>query len=400
VTTTRRGGDGPTGPSESPGRLGFSDLGDSGANNFDALRFLLAALVILSHSCSLFDGDSRRDPLARLTGGQMAFGGLAVDGFFVLSGFLIRRSWLRDPRPLPFLRKRALRIYPGFLAAVALGAFVVGPLGWAGPSSYWSRFDPSRFVLGALVLQGPTPPVFADLPNPRLNGSLWTITYEFQCYLGLMLLGLAGVLKRRAGTATAFGLAYALYATQAAFAGPGPVNPWPRFAAFFLAGAAFEACRRQIPRSRGLLAAAVAGMAILASVPRWEGLEPALPILGTYALFYLATLPTPRLHRFGDRGDYSYGLYLYAFPIQQLLIRHVGLGRLGPPALFASSFGLAVLLAMASWRFLESPCLRRKAVPARWPSLRPRLDEGHAAGRMPHLGEGRPARVSGRGRSA
>jgi peptidoglycan/LPS O-acetylase OafA/YrhL len=97
-------------------------------NNIDALRLILAVLVIFSHSYVLGTGSEAAEPLLRATRGQLTLGALAVDWFFVLSGFLIAQSWERIRALGPFLVKRARRIYPGFIVAVAVCSWVVVPL--------------------------------------------------------------------------------------------------------------------------------------------------------------------------------------------------------------------------------------------------------------------------------
>src|SRR4051812_27372591 len=127
------------------------------ANNFDFLRFAFASLVILSHSYPLATGTEDREPLALATHGQLTLGALAVDCFFIISGFLILHSWQSNPAPLDYLRKRVLRIYPAFLIVAALDAFVVTPLF---STSGFQNIDAAfvtRFVLNALRLDPSVP---------------------------------------------------------------------------------------------------------------------------------------------------------------------------------------------------------------------------------------------------
>jgi peptidoglycan/LPS O-acetylase OafA/YrhL len=161
-------------------------------------------------------------------------------------------------------------------------------------------------------------------------------------------------------------------------------SPWPRLTTLFLAGAAFDAYRDRVPRSSGLAIVALGVLGVLAMMPGWQMLALAMPVLGTYLLFYLASVPAPWLHRWGRRGDYSYGLYLHAFPVQQLIVRYVGAEHLTPVGLFAIALPITGLLALASWRFVESPFLRRKEGTGR-------------ASATPH---GRPARAADHVQSA
>ena len=130
----------------------------SRANNFDALRFVFAALVILNHSFVVLDGGEGRDPLFRLFHGRVDCGALAVDAFFAISGFLITLSWLRKPQWRPFLRARVLRVFPGFLVVFALSIFVVAPLGGAAASALFAPATLAKNIVRALMLSEPACP--------------------------------------------------------------------------------------------------------------------------------------------------------------------------------------------------------------------------------------------------
>jgi peptidoglycan/LPS O-acetylase OafA/YrhL len=133
----------------------FDDLA-SRANNFNFLRLLLATLVILSHSPEIVDGNRNREILTQIFH-TVSFGELAVDDFFILSGYLIMQSWQRDPRLFDFFKKRILRIYPGFIVASLISAFVFGPLG-AQPHEYFSKFSYFSFFQDMSLLRVPNVP--------------------------------------------------------------------------------------------------------------------------------------------------------------------------------------------------------------------------------------------------
>src|SRR5262245_4236733 len=97
-------------------------------NNFDVIRFALAGLVVFSHSFALLSGTDATEPLHRLTRGQIASGELAVDGVFILSGFLVTHSWSRTPALGKFFSKRVSRIYPGYAVITLLTALFLVPV--------------------------------------------------------------------------------------------------------------------------------------------------------------------------------------------------------------------------------------------------------------------------------
>src|SRR5258707_15128445 len=120
-----------------------------------------------------------------------------------------------------------------------------------------------------------------------------------------------------------------------------------------------------------LLVAVLGLLTLGVAMPSLHALPLAVPVLGSYVLFFAAYLPTRRLRHFASRGDLSYGLYLYAFPTQQLLIRAFG-PWLHPLTLSLLALGATALFAAFSWRFVERPFLRLKAS-SRPPETRPEV---------------------------
>ncbi len=336
-------------------------MSNHSANNFDFLRFLFAAIVIFSHSFALC-GVGKREPLSVLSGGQTYTAEIAVNGFFVISGFLITASWLRRPQWSEYLQKRVLRIYPGFLVVCLLCAFLVGPIGAVSPHAYFQQFRIGAFLHHLFLLDKLSlPPTFSHnfVPN-EVNSSLWTIKIEFEFYLMTALLGTFGLFQRR-GVLLAFAAACLLSQTALALPFvsvtlPDALTIHLRFLTYFLAGMVFFLYRDKIAYNRAGVAAAVVVLGIGAAAHTLAAVI-ALPVV--YLLLAAAFSPAVRLHRFAQTQDISYGLYLYAWPIQQLLVQHFGALH-NPWSLFLSALPLTALAAALSWHLIEKPCLRFK----------------------------------------
>jgi peptidoglycan/LPS O-acetylase OafA/YrhL len=172
---------------------------DRRGNNFDFMRLSLAVLVIYSHAFILGSGTDVREPLVRYSHGQATLGAVAVDSFFVMSGFLITGSALRSRGVWSYLKKRVARIYPAFAVAALLMAVIVLPI--SGGHFVYPRpvMRVGMFLLQLLRLRefnydGP----FLHDPYPQvINGSTWSVSYEFWCYIGVALLMVTKTLGRR-----------------------------------------------------------------------------------------------------------------------------------------------------------------------------------------------------------
>jgi peptidoglycan/LPS O-acetylase OafA/YrhL len=190
---------------------------------------------------------------------------------------------------------------------------------------------------------------------------LWTVSYEFLCYLGVAILGLTGVLRRRRAVAGLFGLSIvvsALYADfhwQSLHSLPavlfGYPQAWPRLIPMYLAGVLFYLYKDSIRLNRWGAILSVFALAIGCMAPL--GYTVFFPLFGTYLLMYLAFWDRLSLHRVMRFGDLSYGTYLYAFPIQQLLVQHLDLCN-SPVRLLVLATPLVLAAAALSWLFITS----------------------------------------------
>ncbi|MEI3865694.1 acyltransferase [Microbacterium sp. CCNWLW134] len=330
---------------------------DPRANALNAVRLALALLVIVWHAFPLAGETIAWEPLRQFLGET------AVDGFFAVSGFLIVGSWIRNPQWGRFLLARVLRIFPAFWVCLVVTAFVIAPIatmvvtgltyaGTLSPDNVGYVFKNAALRIFQPRIDGtPVGVPFTD----AWNGSLWTLWWEFLCYLGVLALGVFGLLRRRWLILALF-LAATLALIPTAY---GPVDNFlaesaVRFGVMFLAGAVLRVYADRIPLTWPLIA--IAGGVTLGTMflPDYRILG-ALPL--GYAIFGIgALITTPRL-RFEQ--DLSYGTYIYAFPVQQLLASF-RVYEWGIPAYIALSTAITLVLAAASWFLIERNAMKLK----------------------------------------
>jgi peptidoglycan/LPS O-acetylase OafA/YrhL len=310
----------------------------------DWLRHGLAVAVILAHCVPLLRGTNATEPLKILSGGQLTVGSLAVFMFFALSGYLITASWRRDPRLLAFARRRLARILPAWGAAMVFGACVVLPLA----TGQWPR-NLQTFIgvdnVAAVFPQNPYPGV--------LNASLWTIPYELLCYCLVAIVGLLGLHTTRGVVAmlTVGGVINVFLRVRFGLESTNMLL----ILTFWMGGLAYFTPNIRPPRWAHAL--------IIGSLPFAVMTHMFVVFLPLYAYWLLTWLPhcsAPALP-----VDWSYGLYVYTFPIQQGIVAVLG-PQLHPLVLGILSLAVSLPICALSWRWLEAPILRR------------------AAGRMPH----------------
>ncbi len=290
-------------------------------------------------------------------------------GFFVISGFLIAQSWTRSPNPLKFLKRRVSRIYPGFIVAALLTALVVVP--FATDPATRRPIAIGNFLMQTLRLQVfDVSPVFVHNANPNaLNGSLWSVPFEFWCYIGILLLGVTGMLRRRWLVVAIFAavIAWHFYLSITGWLPGGKILGvifgfplfWAIVLPFFLAGTLFHLFGGTELFRKPLMIAAFAILVASNFIP--NGLLVTLPICGAYLLLGLAYLPLLRPLNLGRFGDFSYGTYLYAYPIEQLIVKYGG-GTMAPLKLFLLAAPLSVGVGALSWFLIERHFLARESV--------------------------------------
>lgn len=309
------------------------------------------------------------DPLYGLTKGAEDIGAIAVDGFFVLSGLLIARSFEDTASVGRFLWHRVLRIFPGFWVCLIAVSFLFAPIVFvheratlvgyfSSPNSPWTYLSANAFLvmnqynIAGLLAKAPVPLVF--------NRSLWTLQYEFYCYIMIGALGAFAILGRRRNILLLpLAAAFALFIFGSWVRGlqgvPTALRSMELYT-FFTIGACAYLYRELVPMRGSIAAFSI--LIIVATLPtRIYALV--LPIALSYLTLYTAMkLP---LRDFDKRRDFSYGIYIYAFPISQLLTAY-GVTGAGFAAYFGVAYALSLAFAAASWYGIEKRALAWKHV--------------------------------------
>lgn len=334
-------------------------------NNFNLIRVLAALSVIFSHSVAVLGLPAHREIFFDHLG--FSAGEMAVDVFFVASGFLVTGSLVARGSLVAFLWARALRIYPALWAMLALTVFLLAPALTSLPlADYFRAQETHEYFWKCATLVGGVryslPGVFEHAPlKGEFNGSLWTLPIELRMYLHLagawLVLSILPSIRIRALTliapmAAAAFLAIVLYGR---FSG-GPFNAANIRVLMFLAGTTLYLWRDRIRLSPGAMAALllILALASLDKVAFFVAYVLGLPLL----VLHLAYLPGEPVRRFNAWGDYSYGVYIYAFPIQQTLAQ--AFPAMSLFAMVAVSGLLTLAVAALSWWGIERRALARK----------------------------------------
>lgn len=301
-------------------QIKLSDVATSRVNNLNFMRFIAALMVIVSHCYSVVLGGDAGSYLLKLTGDRLSPGGVSVGVFFLFGGFLIARSCEHYPEPKKFFSARVLRLFPELLFVVILTTFVLGPiLSTLSPVEYFTNPQTYKYLLnGALIMVHQLPGVFTNNPSGDvINAALWTLPVEFICYI-LCFIGykLTKFDKKKflLLSIPVFALAAVYYVKFS----PLQLSVVRAVLLFYL-GVLIWVFRDHVTISP------VLG---LASIVLWFvmvfGAADNLAMLTVFpvACFCLAYGMGNHFRMFGTKFELSYGIYLWAFPIQQALAQY------------------------------------------------------------------------------
>ncbi len=330
----------------------------SRANNINLLRFIAAALVIYYHMALLL-GKSDYQIL------DHGLGAIAVNVFFLLSGWLIASSWTHSASFVSYLIRRIARIFPALIVVTLATVFIIGPLFTTlSLVDYFAAPGTWIYLKTALLYRPlPLPGVFESLPYPSaVNGSLWTIRYEFAMYLLVPFVYFLLGRFARARKAIALALFAFLALGHCLISGLGLAAPLICAQGFRLATYFFAGC---IVYEFGLLKYFDVQYSVLALLfmlvfAQEEGFlcVPLMVVATMVFVFGFSLAPNPRFARCFSKNDFSYGIYIWAFPIQQVLVQ-LGGGSPQDSTLFYSlvAFAITLILAVGSWFLVEKPCM-------------------------------------------
>lgn len=334
-------------------------------NNCNLVRFLAASAVLVGHAMLLTSAPGTQD-LASYPGAKV--GMIAVNIFFILSGFLITRSVLNKGSLIDYFVSRGARIFPGLAAMALFLTYVIGPA-VSNTALVQYLFDwhtvqflasTSILITDDLTLHG----VFEHNPIADMyNVPLWTIKYEVLAYVGLAGLWLLGVLdsgRRYALVMCAFLTSYLVitFGSNLRYLGSeqylAAIDNIVRFALCFLVGStAYQIRDKLVLSGRMVLVVSVLAVPVLGSPME----ELTLAFVLAYGLLWFAFVPAGAIRGFNKMGDYSYGIYIYHWPLGQAMLAVFPGVDLWAFLLINSI--LTLCAAVISWHAIERPALNK-----------------------------------------
>ena len=333
-------------------------------NNFDFLRFLFALLVVVSHSYPLSGDNERSQWIYKITNGQIVLAQIGLSGFFIISGYFIFQSLERSKDLLDYFKKRFLRLFPA-LAVVLILSIILVPFVYEGEVSFFKNTAVYTYVpynLSLYGFQSSIKGVFDTNAYHAINGSLWTIRYEFSLYIAVALLFFIRTQKQLVTFMllvgfTIFMLLYTFclnrFGDSSLFGLQGihVLN----LGTFFISGSLFASLQFEKIKHKSI----ILGISVLILVLSlyFNFYDSVKHLVFPIVVLLIGFIPLPFICTFGKFGDMSYGIYIYSFPIQQTLMYYY---KMNTYSLLIYSVLLSICFGYVSWHLIEKRALKYK----------------------------------------
>lgn len=333
-------------------------------NNFDFLRFLFALLVVVSHSYPLSGDNESSQWIYKITNGQIILAQIGLSGFFIISGYFIFQSLERSKDLLDYFKKRFLRLFPA-LAVVLILCLILVPFVYEGNVSFLKNIPVYTYVpfnLSLFGFQSSIKGVFDTNAYHAINGSLWTIRYEFSLYIALALLFFIRIQKQLVTfmllvVFTIFLLLYTFCLNR--FGGSSLFGLQGihilNLGTFFISGSLLASLQFEKIKHKTV----ILGISILILVLSlyFKCYESVKHLVFPIVVLLIGFIPLPFICTFGKFGDMSYGIYIYSFPVQQTLMYYY---KMDTYSLLIYSVLLSIGFGYISWHLIEKRALKYK----------------------------------------
>ncbi|MDE1465174.1 acyltransferase family protein [Spartinivicinus poritis] len=335
-------------------------------NNFNFVRFVAAFAVLYRHMFDLsFGVPHTADPIEKIF--SFSVSSIAVDAFFFTSGYLVYKSLVLRRNLISFTMSRILRVFPALIIALLFSIVVVGGLSsslnsldYFTSTEVWSYFVNNIFLFDG-VIQYYLPEVFTDNPYPNaVNGSLWTLPGEVHMYILIGFFYFFGVTESKDKVSSICLFIFFIYILNhiGVFNLDGSFKIYLKFFVMFFSGVLYYLFAEKIKLNLYLF---VVAMFFLVFFFNNSFVRILYPLLLGYVILYFVFAVKGKVLYFNKFGDYSYGIYIFSFPIQQLVIYFLIANEsfTFKYALIISAF-LTLLLSIFSWHAIEKPVLGLK----------------------------------------
>ena len=351
----------------------LADLSAGRDNNLNLVRLFASFMVMYMHSFALCIADQSKDIMYTLTFHKALSGQVAVDIFFVISGFLIYRSYDRKTNVGKYLKARFLRIWPLLALFILSTAYIIGPIITTMSREEYFQHKQYEYLTNLFFAASHTrlPGVFYNHIVIDINGSIWTLRYEVICYIFVLMM-LPIIRRYKKSIFIMIGFFAALYlfmsygwaADSLAFVSKDIILNIGRLTMMFCIGAFYYLYQDKIPICWQML---LASIVCLVAASYFIDYEIAFALFGSYIVIYIGFQDWKIARLYDKVGDLSYGVYVISFLVQQLVVDAMGVSPDGYEALRMDPYvnlGLSLLIvlpiAFISWHCFEKQLLKLK----------------------------------------